>query len=198
MIFNPISYPDKSGYDASYWFYYRNTLGATVKWNNTEWIVVNIAGSIYTLALKEVTEETTFGTNGTYKGSTIENKCIEYENSAKSDSLKLAINTTVLNTTHKIYIPESTCFAAKAVTGERATIYHSEAGTYQWYNSTEHKICVSHIEQSNRLYWTASLRYTDTNNNDNAYMYIVHNDGNVAHDYAGRVLGFRPHVRVQL
>lgn len=139
-----------------------------------------------------------FGTNNIYKGSDLENSCIEYEQHTAVDSLALAISTDVHNTTHKIYIPEATCFSAGALPGSASALDHpdhTEPGTYQYYTS-------NYYRKWDADYWTASNWNAETRDGGSAWTII--GDGYVANDNFGgkniryEELGFRPHVRVKL
>lgn len=153
------------------------TLGAIVTWNIERWVVVNISSNIYTLGKATIDETTQFGTNNTYKGSYLEQKCAQYDGAIFKDSKAFAIDTTVLGTTHKYFIPEYTCFSKSG----------SDTGTYQWYTTNERRIC------SNQIYWTSSA-YSGS-----SIAWSVYTDGYVNGDYnVAFSNGFRPHVRVQL
>lgn len=167
------------------------TLGGTVKWNNTDWLVVHVEKDTSILAIKNITELTQFGTNNVYAGSTLENICKTYESNVIPESFKLAIDTTVHSTTHKIYIPESTCFSAGAIPGNN-TIFQSGAGSYDWYKDSDSRICKYY--GTSQGYWSAS--YYDGAGSTIAW--IVDTAGLVYGISSGvkSSLGFRPHVRI--
>lgn len=202
MIFNTIYGSAGESYKGDTYDFSTRTLGFTVVWNLTDWIIVNIEENIYTLALKTLTAQSVyFGSNNVYKGSLIENQCKSYEGSVAASSLALAIPTEVLGTTNKIYIPTSECFAADAITGMECNRHQSTnkyaPGTYQYYSNQERKKWQYDYWTASNVTWTGLD--TDTGSNKTDYVWVVGSDGALHCD--GKCPGyssFRPHVRVQL
>lgn len=172
------------------------TLGSIVKWNNAQWIIVDITDNIYVLALQLWGGETKFGTNSTYAGSELEKKCITYEQQTAYDSIAIAIETSVHNTSHKIYVPESTCFCATCKAGQDTTSL-AGAGLYKYYSDNAHRICRDRTGKE-QYYYTASNWSTSS-----TMVWYVDTDGSLLSGGGtfGGVSGpngFRPHVRIQL
>ena len=188
----------------SYNLYNAKNLGDFVIWNNERWLVVDVQNGYSIIGAYALTDNSTFGDNNIYKGSDLENKCIWYEKSmVLSDSLSLAIDTTVLGTTHKIFIPESTCFSKDAIAGSSQSSA-SEAGTYAYYSSDSQRKYKTLYEStlSPDRYWTSS-------NNNEIGGNLAWNIGpsgapqsgyygsSYVNYYVTSALGFRPHVRVR-
>lgn len=175
--------------------------GSVVKFNNTDWLVVDSQDHYATLALLTWQKDVIFGKNNKYAGSTLESECISYEQSCNVESLNVAVTTSVHGTVHKIFIPDSTCFSLTAVASSDEKNGQTSAGLYQWYSNNNYRIFRDTNNNAKR-YWTASNWSTESTSS-NSYIWLVGfigdvgGGGNYSSANASTSLGFRPHVRVQ-
>lgn len=145
-------------------------VGNTVTFDNKTWRVVHNTGNQWYLALSTIVEETKFGSNNVYRGSTLAGKCVSWQSANLSaTALEYCNNVTVENVTNKVFIPTEA----------------QVNGGFSYYNSNANRIC--QLNGANSYWWTSS---PCTRN-----VYVVRYDGAI---YGGYMLnnsfGFRPHI----
>ena len=149
-------------------------VGNIVTFDNKSWRVVHNVGSQWYLALAEMTETTIFGSNTTYKGSTIASKCVTWQSSNLSaTALEYCNDVTVNNVTNKVFIPS----------------YEQVNGGFSYYNSNTNRIC--NLNGSTNYWWTSSP-YGSSD------VYRVNGTGAIGSYSPGVSNGFRPHVCIAL
>ena len=150
-------------------------VGNLVTFDNKEWRVVHQEGTHWYLGLAEMTETTSFGSNNTYKGSTLANKCVSWQSSNLSaTALEYCNDVTVNNVTNKVFIPS----------------YEQVDGGFSYYNSNTNRIC--NLNGSAQYWWTSSP-------SSGGGVYYVSSDGAVGNCLSPSYsYGFRPHVCITL
>lgn len=145
-------------------------VGNLVTFDDKSWRVVHNEGTKWYLALSTISENTQFGSNNVYKGSTLANKCASYLNNFSANAQSFMQNVTVENVTNKVFVPT------------RAQVN----GGFSWYNSNANRIC--QLNSTNSTWWTSSP-------NGGGAVYGVNSDGAI---YNGggpsNSHGFRPHI----
>ena len=149
------------------------TLGKVVWFNYDRWRVVHIANGLYYLIIDEITQTTQFGSNTTYKGSTIAAKCTTYQNDMANDSLALCQDVTVNGVTAKVFIPS----------------YEQMNGGFSYFNNSSNR--VAFMGGNATWYWTSSP-------NGGGRVWGVGSVGSLGnYSYSGAG-GFRPCVAVRV
>lgn len=112
-------------------------VGTIVKWANKNWIICHTEnGLIYLAGLFFVSTSQQFdsGDSVAYAGSDLAQACVTYQNTIPSDSLALAVNTTVNGVTNKIFVAS----------------YEQMNGGFMLFYSNDQR------EFMNTIYWTSS------------------------------------------
>ena len=149
-------------------------VGNLITFDNKTWRVVHNTGNQWYLALSTIVENTTFGSNNVYRGSTLAGKCVSWQSANLSaTALDYCNNVTVENVTNKVFIPT----------------YAQVNGGFSYYNSNANRIC--QLNGVNDVWWTSSPY--------GSFVYFVNIDGGVFNDLSpSRNYGFRPHVCITL
>ena len=150
------------------------SVGNTVTFDNKTWRVVHNTGNQWYLALSTIVENTTFGSNNVYRGSTLAGKCVSWQSANLSaTALEYCNDVTVENVTNKVFIPT----------------YAQVNGGFSYYNSNANRIC--QLNGSNWWWWASSP--------DRSYVYVVRYDGAIYGGYKlNNSLGFRPHICITI
>ena len=144
-------------------------VGNLVTFDNKSWRVVHQEGSHWYLALSNIVENTQFGSNNVYRGSTLAGKCVSWQSANLSaTALEYYNNVTVENVTNKVFIPT----------------YAQVNGGFSYYNSNANRIC--QLNGTNSAWWTSSP--------GSKFVYVVNADGTINDYYPGPSYGFRPHI----
>ena len=112
-------------------------VGTIVQWANKNWIICHTEnGLIYLAGLFLVSTSQKFDSGGStaYAGSDLAQACVTYQNTIPSDSLALAVNTTVNGVTNKIFV---------------ASYEQMNGGFMLFYYDNQRELM-------NRVYWTSS------------------------------------------
>ena len=150
-------------------------VGNLVTFDNKEWRVVHQEGTHWYLGLAEMTETTSFGSNNTYKGSTLANKCVSWQSSNLSaTALEYCNDVTVNNVTNKVFIPS----------------YEQVNGGFSYYNSNTNRIC--NLNGSAMYWWTSSP-------SSSSLVCSVGSDGAIgSSSVPSYSAGFRPHIVINI
>ena len=144
-------------------------VGNLITFDNKTWRVVHNSGNQWYLALSNIVENTQFGSNSVYNGSTLAGKCVSWQSANLSaTALDYCNNVTVNNVTAKVFVPS----------------YEQVNSGFSYYNSTANRIC--QLNGANSIWWTSSP--------DSFYVYRVYTEGSIGSDDPRRSYGFRPHV----
>ena len=150
-------------------------VGAVVKWAGYTWIVVHVQDDMTYLALKNIYSTTIFGSNNTYKGSTLATVAANFQNSLPAAALAMCNNVTVEGVTAKVFVPT----------------YAQCNGGFEYYSSNADRIAKNSAGTAT-AWWTCT-------GHGSSYVYYMGTGGNL---YSGGVpsdsYGFRPHVALQL
>ena len=150
-------------------------VGTIVKWANKNWIICHTEnGLIYLAGLFLVSASQKFdsGSSAVYAGSDLAQACVTYQNTIPSDSLALAVNTTVNGVTNKIFV---------------ASYEQMNGGFMLFYSNSQRELM-------NRTYWTSSPR-------SSSHVWIVSYAGSLGEGgegYPSDTYGFRPFVALRL
>ena len=151
-------------------------VGTIVQWANKNWIICHTEnGLIYLAGLFFVSTNQQFDSGGStaYAGSDLAQACVTYQNTIPSDSLALAVNTTVNGVTNKIFV---------------ASYEQMNGGFMLFYVNNQRELL-------NTPYWTSSAYGSDM-----GVIWCAGNGGRL--EYSGNTptgtLGFRPFVALQL
>lgn len=112
-------------------------VGTIVKWANNNWIICHAEnGLIYLAGLFFVSTSQKFDSDGStaYVGSDLAQACVTYQNIIPSDSLALAVNTTVNGVTNRIFV---------------ASYEQMNGGFMLFYSNSQRELM-------NTAYWTSS------------------------------------------
>ena len=147
-------------------------VGTIVKWANENWIICHAEnGLIYLAGLFFVSTSQQFDSGGStaYAGSDLARACVTYQNTIPSDSLALAVNTTVNGVTNKIFV---------------ASYEQMNGGFMLFYSNSQRELLGT-------AYWT-STPYSSS------YVWLVTSDGNLTYNDPTSTFGFRPFVALRL
>lgn len=151
-----------------------SVVGAIVKWANENWIICHTVDDlIYLAGLFFVSTSQEFDSGGStaYAGSDLAQACVTYQNTIPSDSLALAVNTTVNGVTNKIFVAS----------------YEQMNGRFMlFYSDSQRRLL-------DTIYWTSSSNYSGTE------VWYVNDSGHLNSDsgFTAR-RGFRPFVALRL
>lgn len=142
------------------------SLGNTVIFDTKEWIVCHVDNTLHCayLASKHLYGNTTFGNGGTYDGSNLAAKALEFELTMSEGAKLRMVGTRVNNVTGKIFIAS----------------YEQMNGGFSYFNSNSRRAC------DDSRYWTSSLERS-------GFMWCVESGGYLSsnHTYSASS-GFRP------
>ena len=148
-------------------------VGTIVKWANKNWIICHTEnGLIYLAGLFFVSTSQKFDSGGStaYAGSDLAQACVTYQNTIPSDSLALAVNTTVNGVTNKIFV---------------ASYEQMNGGFMLFYSNSQRELM-------NTYYWTSS-------SGSSGGVWYVRSDGGLSDGYyPTNSRGFRPFVALRL
>lgn len=147
-------------------------VGNTVTFDGKSFVVVHNEGTQWYLALSNIVENTQFGSNNIYRGSTLAGKCVSWQSANLSaTALEYCDNVTVENVTGKVFIP---------------TYDQVYNGRFSYYNSKANRIC--QLNGANSYWWTSSP-------GSGGRVCGVLIDGSIDSSYdPGTSIGFRPHI----
>lgn len=149
-------------------------VGNTITFDGKSWVVVHNTGNLWYLALSTIYSKTVFGSNTTYKGSTLASASANYQTQQLSaTALEYCNDVTVENVTNKVFIPT----------------YAQVNSGFSYYNSNANRIC--QLNGTNSHWWTSSP-YSSSN------VYVVSSAGTIYGDRPSNSFGFRPHVCITL
>lgn len=147
-------------------------VGTIVKWANENWIICHTVDDlIYLAGLFFVSTSQVFDSNDSteYAGSDLAQACVTYQNTIPSDSLALAVNTTVNGVTNKIFV---------------ASYEQMNGGFMLFYSNSQRELM-------DGSYCTSSPASSDK-------VWRVMSDGSFGSHYPTYVHGFRPFVALRL
>lgn len=164
-------------------------IGNTVTFDSKKWIVVHNSGNLWYLAYLTIVKNTAFGSNTTYKGSTIAELCTTWMNENISDNAKLFMqNVTVENVTNKVFIPSYI----------QAT---SNSSGFSWYTSGDTQTNYSHRMAKYKdspmadpgSWWLSTGK-------DSSHVYCISTEGVIGLHVPTTLTyaGIRPHICIQL
>lgn len=156
-----------------------HTPGDVITWDDKEWLVCHYDSTnnrVYLIASYTV-DNSVFGNNNTYAGSTLAARCTTYQNESMSaEALAKCVDVTVNGVTAKVFVPS----------------YEQFNGGFSWFNSDAHRK-VSGAAGYLNYYWTSSAHESS------GRAWHVYQGGDFNFNYAtSKSLGFRPCVCVQL
>lgn len=165
-------------------------LGSTVMMGGYQWIVCHLdsAGGIFYLIKATVDEETVFGSNTSYYGSTIANKCTTFYNSLPSNVQDVLLTVGVFGVQGKVFVPKAS-WIAEAVDGT-STVTQDSVGMFSYFNSNSARIGYN-SSGSSQTWWTSSA-------NSSSRMWIVNRDGSLGSNPSSATTLFRPCVALKL
>ena len=144
-------------------------VGNTVTFDDKSFVVVHNEGTQWYLALSTIVENTQFGSNNVYRGSTLAGKCVSWQSANLSaTALEYCNDVTVENVTNKVFIPT----------------YAQVNGGFSYYNSNANRIC--QLNSTNSTWWTSSPVSRS--------VYFMNNEGGITNNAPGVSYGFRPHI----
>ena len=147
-------------------------VGTVVKWANKNWIICHTEnGLIYLAGLFFVSISQQFGSSYStvYASSYLAQACVTYQNTIPSDSLALAVDTTVNGVTNKIFVAS----------------YEQMNGEFMlFYSDSQRKLM-------DTVYWTSSSRSSNV-------IWGVFSDGVLSNLNPTDTRGFRPFVALRL
>ena len=153
-------------------------LGNYVDMGGYTWLVCHVdedANEFY-LILNTITENTKFGNNVNYAGSTIAAKCASFLATLPGPVQTLLKMTSVEGVTAKIFIPT----------------YNQVNGGFSWFNSNNRRIAYN--ESGTAQHWWTSTKTSSGN------VWGVYTDGRLLNSYylPDNPYGFRPTCRIAL
>lgn len=166
-------------------------LGSTVMMGGYQWIVCHLdsAGGIFYLIKATVDEETVFGSNTSYYGSTIANKCTTFYNSLPSNVQDVLLTVGVFGVQGKVFVPKAS-WIAEAVDGT-STVTQDSVGMFSYFNSNSARIGYN-SSGSSETWWTSSA-------NSSSRMWLVNRDGSLGSTNPSSATNlFRPCVALKL
>lgn len=156
---------------------------------NLKWCVDHLEGDYAYLGLYNCTEQTNFGINTTYSGSTIAAKCITFLNNTIPNVADYLEDVTVHGVTNKVFIPSYKMFSGTASSGG----VDANDPTFSWPSASANnrKACVSNWSTINSYFWLSSP-------DGSSYVWRVgYTGGFNTTRYMSTSCGFRPEVKVR-
>ena len=144
-------------------------VGNTVTFDNKSFLVVHNSGNQWYLANPTIVENTIFGSNNTYKGSTLASKCTNWLSNFSANAQTFMNNITVNGVSAKVFVPS----------------YEQVNGGFSYYNSNSRRVC--NLNGSAYHWWTSSPV-------SSSLVYYVYSDGSIRNGDPGSSYGFRPHI----
>ena len=153
-------------------------VGTIVKWANKNWIIchtenglIYLAGLFFVSTSQPFDSEFDFDSGGSaaYAGSDLAQACVTYQNTIPSDSLALAVNTTVNGVTNKIFV---------------ASYEQMNGGFMLFYSDSQRELM-------DTVYWTSSSRSSNV-------IWGVFAGGVLSNLGPTDTRGFRPFVALRL
>lgn len=165
------------------------SVGNTIIFDSKKWIVVHNSGNLWYLAHLIIAKNTAFGSNTTYKGSTIAELCTTWMNENISETAKLFMqNVTVENVTNKVFVPSYTQVS-------------SNSSGFSWYTSGDTETKNSHrIAKYKDSFAADPGCWWLSTGKDSSLVYFV-GTGGIIGSHAPTYLAFagiRPHICIQL
>lgn len=150
--------------------------GEKVKFDGMYWVVAHCdyIKKVAYLSSEIILSMTQFGSNTTYKGSTLANLTAQFEASMSPAALNHAVNTTVNGVTSKLFIPSK-------------EQYESE---FSYFKTQTNRVCKD-AEGTAQWYWTSSP-YSSSS------VWCVNTDGILDRTSCSNTGGFRPCVAISL
>ena len=151
-------------------------LGNYVDMGGHTWLVCNIdeSAGTFNLILNTISEDTEFGSNNNYAGSTVAAKCSAFMSTLPANVLNILKMTTVNGVTAKVFIPS----------------YEQLNGGWQYFNSNSKRIAYD-TSGAPKIYWTSTA-------DSSGYVWGVYTGGSFYTDNPSDSGGFRPAVTIQL
>lgn len=156
------------------------SVGQTITIDSLTWLLVNKTNSAAVLGLNIIYSVTQFNSGygdykGVYAGSILASVAASFESQNLSEETRWYLNNvTVNNVTAKVFVPS----------------YEQMDRGFSYYNSDNNRKC--QYNGSNYWYWTSSAWY------DSAKAWCTQDDGDIESCWPNDVLGFRPHIEVNL
>ena len=148
-------------------------VGKIVWFNYDKWRCVHIANGLCYLIKYAIDENTVFGSNTTYAGSTAAAKCLEFQNQMAADSLALCQNWTVNGVTQKVNLIS----------------YEQANGGFAYFKDNASRIAY----MGTATYWWTSSP------NSSSDVWGVNTDGSLDnYGYPSDTYGFRPCVAIKV
>ena len=144
-------------------------IGNKVTFDNKSWIVVHNDGTKWYLADTTSTTGCIFGSNNTYKGSNLANKCTTYLNNFSDVAKVYMNNVTVENVTAKVFVPS----------------LNQIIETFEYYNVTSNR--AHKVNNTMYKWWTSTYKTEES-------VYFINNTGNAIATSYRDTLVFRPHI----
>lgn len=153
-------------------------VGTIVKWANKNWIIchtenglIYLAGLFFVSTSQPFDSDFDFDSGGSiaYAGSDLAQACVTYQNTIPSDSLALAVNTTVNGVTNKIFV---------------ASYEQMNGGFMLFYSDSQRELM-------DTVYWTSSSRSSNV-------IWGVFAGGVLSNLNPTDTRGFRPFVALRL
>lgn len=151
--------------------------GEKVKFDGMYWVVAHCdyIKKVAYLSSEIVLSMTQFGSNNTYRGSTLANLTAQFEASMSPAALNRAVNTTVNGVTSKLFIPS----------------YEQYNGGFSYFATQANRVCKD-AGGTAQWYWTSSP-------NSSGDVWGVNYGGSLSYgDYPSNAGGFRPCVAISL
>lgn len=152
--------------------------GEKVKFDGMYWVVAHCdyIKKVAYLSSEIVLSMTQFGSNNTYRGSTLANLTAQFEASMSPAALNRAVNTTVNGVTSKLFIPS----------------YEQYNGGFSYFATQANRVCKD-AGGTVQWYWTSSP-------GSSSNVWYVYADGSLSNDDGGvsYASGFRPCVAISL
>ncbi len=148
-------------------------VGNTVTFDNKSFLVVHNNGNQWYLANPVIVENTIFGSNNTYSGSTLASKCANWLSNFSANAQTFMNNITVNGVSAKVFIPS----------------YEQVNGGFSYYNSNTNRLC--QYNGTTTTWWTSSPY-------SGGYVYRVYTVGSITYGDPSASFGFRPHICIQV
>ena len=164
------------------------TLGQTdvyfTAYPSIKWCVDHLDGDYVYLGGYNINEKTEFGSNNTYSGSTIAQKCIDYLNNTIPNVADYLEDVTVEGVTNKVFIPTYYQFSGQTGYGDTSGPVFS----YPSASAANRKACYAALT-SNVMWLSTALGSSN--------VWYVSNGGSFTYDDPSYTRGFRPEVKVR-
>lgn len=150
--------------------------GERVKFDGMYWTVAHCdyIKKVAYLSSEIILSMTQFGSNTTYKGSTLANLTAQFEASMSPAALNRAVNTTVNGVTSKLFIPS----------------YEQYNGGFSYFATQANRVCKD-AGGTAQVYWTSSP-------GSSGRVYCVRTGGGLNYGNPYVACGFRPCVAISL